>query len=689
MANMWIKEFTGGLDTRRMPVTTSGGVLMKGNNGHISRGGEFEKRAAFVTTYTLPAGTVGLAATLASLYVFGSYVAPVMPTGVLYQRLQHPGGVIALTRVLSWDLYAGKIYAVGEFADGSIQHFYDGARVTDWFDGRARASFDVTGGAVVPAVAAHGSFDITGGTLGGGNQITGVSLIAAPVAHTGNNATTATAVASAINSHASTPDYSASATSAIVTITALTAGTAPNGANIVVTVGGTATTGNMVPMFGGVAATVSTLSDLKIDGVSIIGAPILWATSNEATATAIVAAINSFSSSPNYDATAVGAKVNLLATTPGAAANGRAVAFTLLNGLTVSPDTGLVLANGADSSTSFQPGTYVKTIGQKMNSVSGPITHFSGLQEPTKWTTDYVGAGFIDMSTQSSGTEKLVSLERYQNLVAVFAGRTIQIWFFDPDPTLNTLSQVLNNTGTSSPNSVTQFGDSDIFYLDESGLRSLRARDSSNAAATTDIGVSVDTLVTAKLQSLTETERSNVKGLIEPRSGRFWLIMKDTIFVFSYFSGSKVSAWTTYTPADTSRVEFNIDAAAVFSRRTYVRSGNTIYCYGGIGATEEFDDTVGEAWMPYLDAGSPTVKKNWTGVDAALEGQWEVYYAMSPTDESAEDKVGILSQTTYEGESVASLGESTHISPRFRTKGTGPAKLSAIVIHFQGGPDEN
>ena len=40
MGTIWVKEFTGGLDTRRLPVTTTAGVLIKANNGHINRGGE-------------------------------------------------------------------------------------------------------------------------------------------------------------------------------------------------------------------------------------------------------------------------------------------------------------------------------------------------------------------------------------------------------------------------------------------------------------------------------------------------------------------------------------------------------------------------------------------------------------------------------------------------------------------------
>lgn len=699
MGTVWIKEFTGGLDARRMPETTAGGVLVKAENGHVTRGGEFEKRAAFVPVYELPAGdTVGLSSARAGLYVFGHEPAPVgLPVGVTYQRLQHEDGATALARILSSDLYAGKLYVVGEFADGSIFHFYDGVRVEDWYDGRSSASFEITGGGITPALRAVGSFEITGGTSNPGvNRISsividGVSIIGAAINHTGNNATTAAAVAAAITSHASSPDYTATSDGQTVIVTASATGPAPNGKAIFVAVGGDVTVGNEQVMIGGSDAIASSLTDLKINGVSVISAPVEWSTSHEATAAAIAAAVNTSLSSPEYTATSVGARVNLIAATPGAAPNGFAVTFTL-NNLTVDPNEGLVLAGGANVDDTFQPGTFVKTIGKKMYSVSGPNTHFSGISAPTQWTTDAVGAGFIDMSTESSGSEQLVALARYQNFVAVFAERVIQVWFFDPDPALSRQIQVLNNTGTISGLSVTQIGDNDLFYLDESGLRSLKARDSSNAAATTDIGVPVDTLITAKLQTLTATERSNIIGLIEPHDGRFWLIMKDAIFVFSLFNGAKISAWTTYVPSvveDDETVTFDIDAATVFDKRVYVRSGDTIYVYGGLGTSPTYDATVAEAWLPYLDANDPTRRKEWQGIDAALEGAWDVYYAMNPNNTAAQDKIANLFRTTYDEDRVPSLGGSTHISPRFRTTGDGYARLSSVVVHYEGGDNED
>lgn len=696
MGTIWIKEFQGGLDTRRMSEATAGGVLVRASDGHITRGGEFEKRFSFVPEFTLPAGTHGLFYDKFGLVVFGSIAPPSLPVGVSYQRIQHPNGNVALSRVLSAELFRGRIYVVGEFSDGSIHHFYDGARVQDWFDGRARASFTVVSGASTPAVAAQGSFEITGGTNGTGNEIDaitidGVALLSAAVEHTGDNASTAQDVADAINSDVSVPNYTATADGQKVVITAADTGPAINNTAIVVTVGGDVTVGTPTNMTGGANATVSTIDDIKVNGVSIIGAPITWQGGVTSTAAEIASAINSFTSVPDYDATSEGARVNIIVDTAdaGAGPNGYPVEFTLANGMELNPDTGLSLSGGVDSDDAYQPGTFVKTVGSKMYSVAGPLMHFSGIQQPTQWTTNAVGAGFVDMSSEVSGSEQLVALDRYQDFIAVFAERVVQIWYVDPDPALNRFNQTLNNTGTASAGSVTQFGDNDLFYLDESGLRSLHARDSSNVAATTDIGVPVDDLVTAQLRDLTELDRDRVKGLIDPQTGRFWLIMRDRIFVFSFFQGAQISAWSTYNTVDANGQQFDVEAATVFRRRVYLRSGNTIYCYGGIETGRQTDDTVAEAWLPYMDANDPTRTKSWTGIDAAVRGEWDVAMAAQPTDENAEDASLVVFETTYNQGRIPLQHASSHISLRFRSRGSGEARLGAVVIHYIGYEDED
>jgi hypothetical protein len=810
MGTVWIKELTGGLDVRRLAETTPGGVLIKGNDGHITRGGEFEKRLAFVPAFSLPEGTVGLAATATELVVFGHAAMPVLPTGVGYQRLRHPDGTTALARVLSWDLYDGKIYAVGEFADGSIQHFYDGVRVEGWFDGRARASFRVTGGdatgpsqlasltvngvAITAAVdwatsnadtaaaiaAAINAFTsspeytatavgdtvnlvatdagsgpngyaidfgvadglvltpatglvLSGGGSGGGKVATGTITVTAGVASAtlrpaidgvnlcpavtwaGSVEATATALAASINATTTTPNYTATSNGAVVTVATATRTDTLNGETIDLTFTGMPTVGGAeaVGSFD-IAITASSLFVVgtwrpSINGVNLTSGAVSFSSSVDASAAAIAAAINSHTSTPNYTATASGARVTVRTATDTSTVNGKAIVVAVSGSATIknqvamaggeTPGDPAAMATstplaGGEPDDAFTPGGFVRTIGSKVYSTAGSLLHFSGIQEPTLWDTDTIGAGFINMASENSGSEQLTAVSRYQNLLAVFAPTVVQIWFVDPDPDLNTQSQVLDNTGTSSPQSVTRFGDSDVFYLDESGLRSLRARDSSNSASTTDIGVPIDEPLTAKVASLTDDERRRIIGLINPIDKRFWLIVKDEIYVFSFFSNAKVSAWTTYSASsrvseETGTLPFDIEEAVVYAKRPYVRAGGLIFAYGGVSGELVYDETEAEAWLPYLDANRPTSKKDWEGVDAALTGLWEISAAMDPTDISTVDVIANVYQTTYAEASIPMAHSSSHLSLRFKSKGPGRAVLSSAVIHYRGGDDEN
>lgn len=831
MGTIWVKEFTGGLDARRLPETTPGGVLIRARDGHVTRGGEFEKRAAFVPDHTLPPGTLGLAADRLGLVVFGSDPSPIMPVGVRYQRLQHPDGA-ALVSVPSYDLYNGKIYAVGVYADGSVHHFYDGVRVADWFDGRARAAFDVRGGTASPAstltdlrvngvpiisapvvwatsneatasaiAAAINSYSsspeytavavgetvnivaatsgpgpnglavtpsvadglvlspatglvLAGGDTAGGSpasasfdfrfltpaapptattliRVNGVALTAAPVAYGIGAWAAATAMAAAINAHTSTPNYTAVATQARVVITTADNTSAVNGLSPTFEFTGLAPAGGTIATarfdIAGVQSTtveppgqsndnpITTWPTLlpKVNGVALTAVPVnLQPASGPIAATdqaaaAIAAAINAHTSAPNYTATVSGARVTVRTATQTDDVNGLSVAFETTGVVTITGNTafsggadpqpnGSIVTNitpfeGGGDDDAFVPGTFVRTVKSKMYATSGSILHFSGIQAPTRWTTDAAGAGFINLATQNSGSEVLTAVARYQNLLAVFSPDVVQVWFVDPDPNLNTVSQVLANTGTLAPRSVTEFGDSDVFYLDGSGLRSLRARDSSNSAATTDIGVPIDDLLVAKIADMPETERRNVIGLINPVDKRFWLILKDEIFVFSYYQNAKVSAWTTYSTTaivDGNPLAFEVQDAVVFGGRPWLRAGDVLFVYGGASGPLVYDEAEAEAWLPYLDANRPTAHKNWTGIDAALTGLWEVKAATQPTDLAAAEVVARVYETTYNLNRLPYWHTSSHLSLRLTSKGAGRAVLSALALHFEGREEE-
>jgi hypothetical protein len=212
-------------------------------------------------------------------------------------------------------------------------------------------------------------------------------------------------------------------------------------------------------------------------------------------------------------------------------------------------------------------------------------------------------------------------------------------------------------------------------------------RDSSSAASTYDVGSRVDPLIVAKLRTLTEDERALVVGLIEPVTGNFWLIVKDTIFVYAYFQEEGTAAWTTYTTSyfddAGERVDFNVDDAVVFDRRVYLRSGDKILVYGGLETGQQTDATQAELWTSYQDADNPAENKTWRAFDAAVSGEWAVAVGMSLADAAVEDDVAIIDRTTYNDERIGVVGQSTHASLRFRSRGTGPAIVGACALHYE------
>src|SRR5437899_924454 len=136
-----LNSFKYGLDGRRDVLTSVPGTLAQLFNAHINAGGEVEQRLSFVKDANLfPTNTFGLQDTDSGLMTFGSDASPhaALPTGVVYQRLQHPtgfttvGGVttaVGMTNVLSSCNFLGKAFVIALFQDGRGFAYYDGTLI--------------------------------------------------------------------------------------------------------------------------------------------------------------------------------------------------------------------------------------------------------------------------------------------------------------------------------------------------------------------------------------------------------------------------------------------------------------------------------------------------------------------------------------------------------------------------------
>lgn len=334
---------------------------------------------------------------------------------------------------------------------------------------------------------------------------------------------------------------------------------------------------------------------------------------------------------------------------------------------------------GSGAFTAGEKPVFALTHREKLYVIYKSILGFSGIDEPERWQAGgapvAVGFGFKNMSNQSAGSETLTGLGRYQDLMAVFARRNTQIWYLDPDPLQNVQRQLLPNIGTLAPGSVVSFGDSDVFFLADSGIRSLRARDSSNKPGVSDVGTPIDEQLLEYLATLTETERAAAVGALEPLSGRYLLAVGTKIFVFSYFPSSRISAWSVYEPG------FTISRFAVDDGRVWAREGDTIHLLGGAdGAT--YDSSKVTVELPYIDGRAIATFKDFTGLDIACQGLWTVEVNTDPNHPDVWSKVATIKDSSFVRDALGIVGHSPVIKMRLTNEAPSPARLSKVVLHY-------
>lgn len=590
MAYVFINSFKEGIDARRNKISGRQGSLISGSNVHINRGGEIEKRKAFVAIGDLPSGiTFGLHATKFGIYTFGSTPAiqvPV-PANVIYQQLVAPG-TPAMTEVVSVDSFNSVPYVVARFDNGGVHHFYNGKRVTDWDILSPKISNLTT-----LCESMRDMLDTDSKVSATYAKISGV--------HT-------------ITITAEQPNTKVSINTSVQNITGRLFNT------IAVTITQAA------------SATLAQTAKIEISGINV----------------------STSLPSEEVDAADVWA-VNI---------GGQK----------------LYKFSGASSGV----GSSAKTFRGKIYATVQGLLYYCGILTPERWTPTYTNAagqkvdtfaGFESLSAQTGGTENLVVTAPYQNFLACFARRSTQIWQVVPgDPVDNQPQQILENVGTMAARSAISFGELDVFFLSDSGIRSLRARDSSNAATVFDVGTSIDPVVVRHLSAVGDSVAVKACGVIEPQDGRYMLAIGNLIFVYSFYPASKISAWTTYDPG------FSVTDWAVYGNLLYCRAGDTIYALGGTSG-ENYDDCLAEVELSWLDAEKPGHKKGFKGIDVSCQGTWDIGYSVDPFAPGYA-AAGSVSDQNFSLPHFRLSGHGTHIGFKFSSQDPGPVGISSVCVHF-------
>lgn len=611
------------------------------------------------------------------------------------------GGLAAtnpeMTEVLSVELYDAIPYVIASYSDGIVRHWYNGIQVDDMKSGKGKTSFSIAAiAADAGAVASTGSFiivDPVDACSISSITVDATELLAGAITFD-DDATSTTydedgffvKVADAINQYSATSGYTATLQAGRkIVITAEIKGSGPNGDAVAVVTGGSITIQSETAMAGGVAA--KQITSVTINAVEIMPNDVDWAESNQQTATAVAATINDNTATSGYEAVAFGSTVLINLTTDGTAVNGHALAVVKDAEITITAAASV--QGGSGIPTVVEPGRFCKTYKNKMYVLTGPSMYYSSIGEPPRFR-DGTGEGFDNLSTNTSGSEVLLAMANYFDNAAIFARNNVSIWFLSDDPNDNSQVQVLSNTGTVAPDSVTEFGDNDVFYLSESGIRSLRARDTTNAAFVNDVGIAIDLLLQQELLTNNVAAEKAI-GILEPRQGRFMLAIDNQFYVFSFFPSSKISAWSTYLPG------FSITGIDAIGQTVVCRSTNALY---KIGSTTQrvYDAREIKVITPFLYGNDPSVAKQFSGIDMACEGTWEVWAAYDPLrvnsdgdpDEEFFERIGTVTGTTYaetggENGNMGFEGISTHIALMFKCKSPIRARIGNVAIHFTDG----
>lgn len=692
MPYVQIENIRKGMDrSRSSRVASDQGSAWLIKNAHLTRGGDVERRKSFVKQGSdFPSTTKGLFAINDTLYTVGydASEAGNVPSGVTHILTQHPTPATALTKVLDAEAFDGSLYSISEFSDGNIYHFYNTSRVTDW--NTLSASIG-SNNAIASALEAA----IDNSSAVNASVSTNVVTVTAATAGTGFTITSNTVNNGSVNDQTLTVVETQANVPGVTEVVAT--------ADIEVT-GGTSSPG------------VNKITSITIDGVEVLNTAVDWTTSNSNTASLLKTQMDSYTSSPEYDTAVSGPTLTISAkATTGSRPNGFVVVVTVAGDVTVNADgtmtggvdavTAVAQVNTVTVGGTFEEadqftvtinttenytvtgaasgtGTTVQTFKKKIYSVASSNLYFSALNAPTQWIAG-VDPGFINMASETAGEETLTATAEYQGLMAIFSKNQIRIWSISEDSSLNTYIETVQNTGTVAPESVKAYGNNDVFYLANTGIRSIKARDSSNAAYVSDVGTNIDTHVRAYLDTLTEAQIAAATAIIEPLDGRYWLAVGTRVYVFSYFPSKKISAWSYY-DLDITITHFAKVGDRIYCRGTDSGGNDGLYLYGGTNndTYPNDDEDIVEIQLPYINAKDPASDKDLMGFDILATNNWKVETLPDPNDDTVKVNHGIASKITYDKPRYALTGVHSLFGVNLTCSKSGSATLSALALHY-------
>jgi len=175
--------------------------------------------------------------------------------------------------------------------------------------------------------------------------------------------------------------------------------------------------------------------------------------------------------------------------------------------------------------------------------------YWSDLLLGTKWDTG--SSGSIDVSkVWPDGADEITALAVHNGILAIFGKRQILLYTGAEDPATMKLADTIVGIGCIARDSVQVTG-TDLIFLSDSGLRSLKRTVQEKSAPMTDISSNIRTELTSFLQ----TETANVFSVYSPEEAFYLLHLPTTNITYCFDmraplqdGAHRVTQWDTIGP---------------------------------------------------------------------------------------------------------------------------------------------
>lgn len=234
------------------------------------------------------------------------------------------------------------------------------------------------------------------------------------------------------------------------------------------------------------------------------------------------------------------------------------------------------------------------------NSTNKSLIQFSDLLAGHVLSTGT--AGSLDVSQiWPNGADEIVALAAHNGFLVIFGRRQILMYANASDPAAITLQDAISGIGCSARDSVVNTG-SDIFFLSDSGVKSLLRVVQEKSAPLRDVSMNVRDDVVAALSVETET---NIKATHSDKEGFYLISFPSAGVVFCFDlrmqlpnGAARATTWDT-----------NIPTAFCYNRNKDLLLGKPGYVGKYDTYKDNTDNYIMKYYTNYFDFGVPTALK--------------------------------------------------------------------------------